>query len=128
VLQLNELKHLFLLLAITTILLQIFSKTIIFVNYELNKDYITKNFCENKNKPKMHCNGKCHLKKQLAQAEKKGQSPTNSLNEKYEVQFFSENNSDISQFNSSVISIVKPLYFFSLSDKHLLSVFHPPQV
>lgn len=35
------------------------------VHYELNVQNITKTFCVNKDKPKMHCNGKCHLAKQL---------------------------------------------------------------
>lgn len=33
--------------------------------YELNKTYIAENICVNKNKPQLHCNGKCYLKKQL---------------------------------------------------------------
>ena len=36
-----------------------------FVEYEINKKYISEVLCENKDKPKMKCNGKCHLKKQL---------------------------------------------------------------
>lgn len=36
--------------------------------YQLNKSYIAKNLCENRDKPKMGCNGKCHLKKQLKKA------------------------------------------------------------
>src|ERR1035438_5166972 len=47
------------------LLLQSFSKVGILLNYRLNKDFISKNFCENKNKPALHCNGKCHLAKQL---------------------------------------------------------------
>lgn len=33
--------------------------------YELNIDYIVQNYCVNKDKPKLQCNGKCHLAKQL---------------------------------------------------------------
>lgn len=33
--------------------------------YELNIDYITEKFCENKDKPQLQCNGKCHLAKEL---------------------------------------------------------------
>lgn len=33
--------------------------------FKANQDYIAKEFCENKDKPEMHCNGKCYLKKQL---------------------------------------------------------------
>lgn len=33
--------------------------------YELNKDYIAKNLCVNRDKPQMKCCGKCYLKKHL---------------------------------------------------------------
>lgn len=36
------------------------------VNYALNYDFIVEQFCENKNRPQMHCDGKCYLAKQLA--------------------------------------------------------------
>jgi hypothetical protein len=36
------------------------------IEYAIDYDYITKVLCENKSKPAMHCNGKCHLMKQLA--------------------------------------------------------------
>ena len=39
-----------------------------FIEYEINKKYIAEVLCENKDKPMMHCNGKCHLKKQLKKA------------------------------------------------------------
>ena len=36
------------------------------IEYIVNYDYIAKVLCENKEKPMMHCNGKCHLMKELA--------------------------------------------------------------
>ena len=39
-----------------------------FVDYVVNYDYISKVLCENKAKPEMKCNGKCHLMKELAKA------------------------------------------------------------
>ena len=33
--------------------------------YQLNTEYITETFCENKEKVELACNGKCHLAKQL---------------------------------------------------------------
>jgi hypothetical protein len=36
--------------------------------YEINKEYVASNLCENRNKPQLHCNGKCYLKKQLNKA------------------------------------------------------------
>lgn len=36
------------------------------VEYVVNYDYIANVLCENKGKPEMQCNGKCHLSKELA--------------------------------------------------------------
>ena len=36
-----------------------------YFNYLLNKEYIAKNLCVNKDKPESHCEGKCHLVKEL---------------------------------------------------------------
>lgn len=38
------------------------------VEYAVNYEYISKVLCINKEKPAMHCNGKCHLMKELAKA------------------------------------------------------------
>ena len=55
--------------AIFIIALALFLKPIFpVVEYVVNYDYITKTLCVNKAKPKMQCNGKCHLMKELAKA------------------------------------------------------------
>lgn len=43
--------------------------------WKVNQTYISQKLCENKDKPKMHCNGKCYLGKQLnkVEEEKKNQ-------------------------------------------------------
>ena len=38
------------------------------IEYWANYDYIALELCENKAKPQMQCNGKCHLMKELAKA------------------------------------------------------------
>ncbi len=38
------------------------------IEYLVNYDYISKVLCVNKAKPKLQCNGKCHLTKELAKA------------------------------------------------------------
>lgn len=35
------------------------------VDYVVNYDYISKVLCINKEKPELHCNGKCHVAKEL---------------------------------------------------------------
>jgi len=41
-----------------------------FIFYSLNYDFICKNFCENRAKPALKCNGKCFLKKELKKTAK----------------------------------------------------------
>ncbi|MDN6290789.1 MAG: hypothetical protein ACTH5N_06345 [Psychroflexus halocasei] len=38
------------------------------MEYAAFYDYIKNELCENKNEPKLECNGKCYLKKELAKA------------------------------------------------------------
>lgn len=44
---------------------QTFSKAVIVLSFYINQNYIAKNLCENRNKPKSCCAGKCQLTKQL---------------------------------------------------------------
>ena len=38
------------------------------MDYEINKGFISKYLCENKDKPVLQCEGKCYLMKKLKQA------------------------------------------------------------
>ena len=51
------------------------SKTFILLNYSINKEYIAKNLCENRNKPEKNCCGKCYLRKQLHKVDDGATSP-----------------------------------------------------
>lgn len=48
-----------------------FSRFFIYAGFEVNQKYIAEKLCENKNRPWMHCNGKCFLMKKLKLAEEK---------------------------------------------------------
>jgi hypothetical protein len=63
---------------ILLMLLQTFSKWALIWDYTAHRDYIVKNLCENRARPKMHCNGKCQLAKRLAEEEKQS-TPGNSF-------------------------------------------------
>jgi hypothetical protein len=41
--------------------------------YTLNKAYIAQTLCENKNKPELQCEGKCHLAKEITKAHDAGE-------------------------------------------------------
>ena len=51
---------------------QTFNNTLVFADYFANTVKYAKN-CENKARPKLHCNGKCQMMKKLQQEEKKDQ-------------------------------------------------------
>jgi hypothetical protein len=121
-------KKIAVIFVLIALLVQTFSRFVIIANYELNKDYISKVLCENRNKPMMHCNGKCQLKKQLDKEEKQEQSPTNPLKEKNEVQFFQNSKSAFPYLSSSFLTDRISFSNSYISDKHLLSIFHPPTV
>lgn len=63
------------------------------IDYVTNYDYISKVLCENKDKPKMHCNGKCQLMKELAKASENEKPISNDKKGSTQVQeilFFQE--------------------------------------
>ena len=51
------------------VLLQTLGPEVLVVNYELNKARITELYCVNKARPLLHCNGQCHLARQLRKAD-----------------------------------------------------------
>lgn len=63
------------ILCIFTISSQALYQGLIYGYYVLNKTYIKDNFCENKAKPELACDGKCHLKKMLSVSEKTTEAP-----------------------------------------------------
>lgn len=57
------------LLLIAGICAQSFAQFAIYLSYCANRQYITEKYCINKNKPTLHCLGKCHLKKVFTQSD-----------------------------------------------------------
>jgi hypothetical protein len=79
------LKKIVALFLLTAILLQTFMNLGIGVYYHLNKAAIIRQLCENRNNPKLHCNGHCYLSKQLKKAEEKENRSTQAVKEKEEI-------------------------------------------
>lgn len=63
-----------------TLLVQASWGYVILGAFYVNKDYIAKYLCENRDKPQLHCNGNCVLMKKIKKAqEKEKQNPTAKL-------------------------------------------------
>jgi hypothetical protein len=112
---------------LTAFLTHTFSRLIILVHHRVNKEYIVANLCENKDKPASHCEGKCHLKKQIDREEKSEKNPVAQL-KGIEVQLFSKT-AVLFSFFPRVGTEVR----FAPCDagqvrSAIVSVFHPPSV
>jgi len=106
-------------------LLQSFTRTFIIVNYQVNKEYVANVLCENKAKKELHCEGKCHLKKELDKEEKSESTPSGSSKEKFEITLF------IPVHEQKIVieeTVIKPVFGYtaSLTEKFAVPVFHPP--
>jgi hypothetical protein len=102
------------------------------VDYALNKEYISKNLCENRNKPKMNCNGKCHLMKQLKKASADVPSDGNTTKGNANQEENVVHVSSTFQFNIQHLSCnigCNYLHTFShkLPSSYLKDIFHPPR-
>lgn len=68
------------------------SNAFLVFEFKLNQHEIERLYCVNKAKPQLHCNGKCHLKKQLVENNSHGSkpSPKSQLEEVYKINFFQQ--------------------------------------
>ena len=101
-----------------------------FMSYAVNKDFIATTLCENKDKPMMHCNGKCHLAKEVkksAKEESKNQSTTRIMQEDF-TSICPDISKDIQENIPSDISEVNTLYTDNYSFQNYSNTFHPPKV
>jgi hypothetical protein len=103
-----------------------FRATIVFV-FIANQKQITEQYCENKKRPELHCNGQCHLKKQLQETPiDTPQNLPEYLKLTYTEESTVSNNISISylRYPSSVIHNF--VYTLHLPTGTTFPVFHPP--
>ena len=102
------------------------SSLFVWAGFEMNKNYITAELCINKNRPELHCNGRCYLMKKLKQAEEKEQKQEKE-NSKMQVQFpFSIRIFNFKRIIGGEIRHHIP-FCTGLPGDRLNSIFHPPK-
>jgi hypothetical protein len=105
------------------------------VHYEFNKADIIARYCENKDRPELHCNGQCYLAKQLQKADAalqaKEQEQQNHLDlgaKIFSEQFYLSNEAQFlalqPQFVQAQKETLSKANFYSFSI--LQNCFHPP--
>ena len=103
--------------------------------YKLDQTRITKEKCENKDKPTMKCNGKCYLAKQLKKLEAEelknaSSKKHNPFTGKIELQSCSILQIKPSIFSSFRSEHITHFYTYASlhSKEHLSAIFHPPTI
>lgn len=110
------------------LLTQSLGKAWIWIAFQVNKDYIVANLCENKAKPKMNCAGKCYLKKQLSKEASSSQQLQEVLKD---IASLFYQYTDIQEFNyNNYFTLLKPslVFFYNtfVPKNGLCAVFRPP--
>lgn len=106
-------------------------KVIVVVSFAVDQDYIAKNLCVNRDKPELHCNGKCILmqKLKLTDPPKKSSQP---IPEVLKLEISSFLVSDLIYSPNPIIEDikdnVKPHSFVFFDDVSLDGIFRPPKV
>ena len=62
------------ILLIVSLIASNFQRLFISIGFELNQKYIAENLCVNKDKPWLHCNGKCYFMRKIKEAQDKEKS------------------------------------------------------
>ncbi|MGF6847843.1 hypothetical protein QFZ51_003078 [Chitinophaga sp. W3I9] len=67
-------------------LCQLSGRYVVMLGFYVNQEYIAKNLCINRDQPQLHCNGKCHLAKQLREEDRKEhESPWSKTDNRSEI-------------------------------------------
>jgi hypothetical protein len=120
-------RRVYTILLMTIVLVQIAGKWIILADYALNKEFIARTLCINKAKPALHCNGKCHLRKQLEKEETGGAQEQNKNYSFQEV--FCDNETSYRIQPITPLAVTVPVTNTVLyTSSYAVSVFHPPSV
>ena len=120
----KQIAAIFLIVAFTA---QTFSAGFVMLNYYANTAAFAKN-CENKAKPKMHCNGKCQMMKKLKQEQKQDQqNPERKSENKVDVlsskSFYCNAITALPLIATKATAVEKDYPLASMS----YAFFHPPQ-
>jgi hypothetical protein len=110
---------------IATIFIQTFSAYIIRADYILNRTFISNTLCVNKEKPEMHCEGKCYLNKKLQQDKQDQQAPVTKTEQLTIQPFFVPELFSL----TGTVFLIKPTFFIKdegLAYSSPISIFHPP--
>jgi len=104
-----------------------FSRLFIYAGFELNQKYIASNLCENRDKPWLHCNGKCFFMKKIKQAEERDKNEERQSQKNLLQKTFFESSSTV-KFHTYLLQYINTPYKAPVSSSIIKTIFRPPQV
>ncbi len=119
------LRRLISVILILSVISSNFSLVLVCASFELNKKYIAKNLCENRDRPWLHCNGKCVLARKVKKAEEKEAKET-SKTTKYEAMLAAVET--LVSFETVYKRKVFPHGCLNHTTSYMEDIFHPPSI
>lgn len=121
--------YIFGVLLFTIVIIQ-FRQVFIMAHFFIHQEEITKAHCENKDKPELKCDGKCHLQKELKVEETQTPSKNEETTGSIKLLLFNAMSFDAEQdfclCSTVEFSNNSFTYITSHSVKHTLNFFPPP--
>ncbi len=109
-------------------LVQTFSKVLLVVDYQANKEYIMEFLCINRDKPELHCEGHCYLQKQLQKEEQSNKhSDKQSQAQDYSINLYCQDLFQLKTYPSSDQISLNTRYITGPVRLAPLAIFHPPR-
>lgn len=115
------------LLLIATIISANFSRLFIYAGFELNRNYIATKLCENRDKPWMHCNGKCYFIKKIKQAQEREKNDERQSQKNLFQEALFAQKTDTRFFSQVLQTLQVPAHRIALPRVDL-PIFQPPQL
>jgi hypothetical protein len=104
-----------------------FQRYFVYAGFEMNQKYIAANLCVNRNKPWLHCNGKCYFMRKIAEAEQKQASDERQSQKNLFQEAFFTSVSVIKFHTQLLYTIPVPNNRFALPMAQS-GIFRPPQL
>ncbi|AQG82438.1 hypothetical protein [Spirosoma montaniterrae] len=124
-------KNALLYLLLVATLLPSVSQWGVIAYYHANKDYIARVLCENRDKPQLHCDGKCFLAKRLkASQDRQDKETTERVQNLPAMQLFCESGTAFmfTPIWLTLFSVQPTPYQFPSYSAPLADLFRPPRV
>lgn len=114
------------ILLLCCLMLTNFSRMFVFSAFTLNQKYIASTLCINRDKPEMHCNGKCYLANKIKQVEEKEKKEAQDGQKKGFQDHFISKESAVQLTYSLALKKQYVMENHSALPKRSAEVLHPP--